>query len=490
MNFTRPSAAPSTLAGLLFLSAGTASAADSLEALKQRVQVLERKLEIQDEQAAEKAKTAISTSANEKGFGWKSADGSYELKFRGLIQADGRFFLGDDNNATTFPATGNGNTLADTFILRRLRPTFEGTLFKYVGFRLTPEFTGDSATIVDAYLDLRFDPAINLRFGKVKGPVDLERLQSGSAITFIERGFPTELAPNRDIGIQLQGTLFSGTTHYTVGIYNGTPDGRDAVAADVDNRKELGARLFFEPFKNDYGFFRGLGFGVGGTSGKKKATPTFGAAAGDARDVAVKALVNNLNPRYRTPGQNQFYSYAVAGSGTLATAANTVLADGDHYRIAPQAYFYNGSLGVLTEYITSTQQVSLAGVRKTFTNEAWQGQISYLLTGEDASFSGPAKILTPFAVGKEGWGAVEVAVRVGTLLVDGDIFASGFTAVAGTASSARRADTTGFALNWHLNNHVKIGADYDWTRFQRGGNAAGTDRPDERAAITRLQVSF
>jgi phosphate-selective porin OprO/OprP len=39
------------------------------------------------------------------------------------------------------------------------------------------------------------------RAGQYKAPVGLERLQSASAIVFLERAFPTELAPNRDRGV-------------------------------------------------------------------------------------------------------------------------------------------------------------------------------------------------------------------------------------------------------------------------------------------------
>ena len=60
---------------------------------------------------------------------------------------------------------------------------------------LTPEFAGDSATIVDPYVDVKLDPAFTLRAGKVKGPIGLERLQSGSAIGLIERSFPIPADP-------------------------------------------------------------------------------------------------------------------------------------------------------------------------------------------------------------------------------------------------------------------------------------------------------
>src|SRR5690606_16891373 len=193
-----------------------------------------RKLELEKEEAAAKAASATVVSATDKGFSIKSGD--YEFRFNGLIQLDGRWFTGD-----TVPQTSN------TFLFRRVRPTFQGSVGSLVGYRLTPEFAGSSASIVDAYIDLKFNPAATLRAGKVKGPVGLERLQSGAAITFIERGLPTELAPNREIGVQLQGAVADKKLQYAVGVYNGTRDGEDSGATDNNGRKEVAARVFYEP---------------------------------------------------------------------------------------------------------------------------------------------------------------------------------------------------------------------------------------------------
>ena len=41
----------------------------------------------------------------------------------------------------------------------------------------------------------------SLTAGKFKVPVGLERLESATDIRFIERGFPTSLVPNRDLGV-------------------------------------------------------------------------------------------------------------------------------------------------------------------------------------------------------------------------------------------------------------------------------------------------
>ncbi len=438
-------ATPSTWASLGLLgialvgSPTFAATSASTEELDQRIRILERKLELDKEAADKKAKDAGSVSASEKGFVIKKGD--YELKLRGLFHTDARFYVDDDD------------AFKDTFLWRRIRPTFEGSLGSLVGFRLTPEFAGDSATVVDAYVDLKFDPAAILRAGKVKGPVGLERLQSGGAIAFIERGFPTELAPNRDIGVQLQGVVLDKTLSYTLGYFNGTADGRDAASQDVDNRKEVAARVFYEPVT-------GIGFGVAGSQGSQ-----FGTAVG----------TGGVLPQYRTPGQNTFFKYAT-----------DVAANGTHTRISPQAYVYAGPFGLLAEYIESEQAVTLAGVESDIKNDAWQVVTGYVLTGENAGYRGVGKPSRPFAIGGDGWGAFEVVARYGQLSIDDAAFDNGFASI---NSSAREATSFGIGTNWYLTSNVKVALNYTQTAFD-GGAAGGADRNDEKAVFARLQLAY
>ena len=424
----------------------SASAAD----LDQRLRVIERRLELQAEEAAAKAaKDPVVSLAPTRGLSVKSPDG-LELKVRGLVQADGRFFVGDDRNPQN-----------DTFLFRRIRPTLEGTWGSLIGFRLTPEFAGDSATIVDAYVDLKFDPRATVRIGKVKGPVGLERLQSGAAIAFVERGFPTELAPNRDVGVQLQGELFDTRLSYVVGAYNGTPDGRDAATTNPDDEFEYAARVFWEPFKNSANGWSGLGVGIAASVGD-----TFGTG-------------NNFLPRYRTPGQAQFFAYNA-----------NVAADGLHRRVSPQGYFHRGRFGLLGEYITSEQEVRVtgganAGRREHLVNEAYQLTGSVVLTGEDASYRGVVKPNQPFATDAPGWGAFELVGRFGELKIDDEAF----PLFANAATSARSAKAWTIGLNWYLNSNLKLVANYTRTAFEDGA-AAGADREDEKSFFTRAQFSF
>src|SRR3546814_474667 len=171
--------------------AGTALAQEtpSTEQLDQRVRVLERQLEIQQEDASASARKTATVSASDKGFAIQSADKAFQFKLRGLLQFDGRFYLDDKA-----PRTNDG------FLLRRVEPTFELTFNKILFFRIQPNFAPDSATVSDAYGELRLNPAFNVRAGKFKAPIVLENLQSSSATTFNERGLPNELGPNRDYG--------------------------------------------------------------------------------------------------------------------------------------------------------------------------------------------------------------------------------------------------------------------------------------------------
>jgi phosphate-selective porin OprO/OprP len=332
----------------------------------------------------------------------------------------------------------------------------EGTIGPLVGFRLKPDFAGDAPSLSEAYVDLRFDPAYTLRVGKFKSPVGLERLQSSSALAMVERSFPTEIAPNQELGIQLQGELAAGTVSYAAGVFNGAPDGRDATTTDPDDHVEFEGRVFFEPWKNVANAWSGLGFGLAGSAGEKEGGGP------------------NFLPRYRTPGQLSFFAYRAAA-----------VADGRHVRWSPQAYFYRNAVGLMGEFIRSSQEVAIGGDRATIDNAAWQLTGSWVLTGEEAGYKGIARPAHPFAPGEEGWGAFELVARVGALDVDDDAF----PLFADPSLAATRARTWSLGLNWYLSANLKLVFDRTRTTFD-GGAAAGADRPDEETFFSRVQLAF
>jgi phosphate-selective porin OprO/OprP len=458
-------AAALAAASLLPLAAARAepSIADLMQRLEeqeQKILVLERKLEIKEEADKSIASTAAVAKASPRGFSIQSADASNQIKLRGVLHFDGRYLGNDDPNGTT-----------DTWQATRIRPIVDGTVGGIYDFRFTPEFGQGRTVIQDAYVTGRFDPSFQVTAGKFKAPVGLERLQSANDIRFVARAFPTSLAPNRDLGLQVGGKLAGERLDYAVAFLNGSNDGASSEAfgdVDINDDKEWAARLFAHPFADSESFaLRGLGLGIAGTY-----TDQDGTAA------------QPLLPTYRTPGQSTFFRYR---TGTTPT-----LADGKRTRIAPQFYYYVGSLGLLGEYTQVSQDVArttAAGLRQdSLDTSAWQLAASWFLTGEEAAFRGfkPGSV---FSLENGTWGAFELVARYHELDPDDDAFVGGADSFADPEVSARKASAWGLGLNWYLNENLKWVLNYEQTRFD-GGAAGGGDRDDEQAFLTRVAVGF
>ena len=502
-----------------------------VEELKQAVKVLDRKGEIVAEEAAAKKKETPVVKASEKGFGIQSADGQHEIKLRGLLQADVRSFQEGKNitqkaapGASTAGYLDNSEGANDTALLRRVRPTIEGTVFGKYDFRFTPEFGDGKAQVIDSYLDARLDPAFKIRAGKYKPFVGLERLQSGADIKFLERSYVSSILPNRDVGVSVNGDLFGDKLSYAVGIHNGVVDGGDnTTAADINKNKDYAARVFVSPFKDQVNALSGLSFGLAGT---------YGDVTGKIQDT-VNGSTTELTSGYRTEGQQLFFKYndaTVLRSGLDEKVSSNspgptwlVKADGVRYRVSPQGTYYYGPLGILGEYVWTRQSVSVGpnGLAKTnLDNDAWQIAATYLVTGEDASFKG-VKPKKNFDLNSGGWGAWEVTARYSELNIDDKTFTWGSldgTGATGTLTglnhyiyadpkvSARSAHTWTAGVNWYLNPEVKFALNYARTSFKGGAGSLGgsntsqaynlitqnpvLDREDESVLLARFQIAY
>ncbi len=435
-----------------------------LAQLEQEVAILKRQIENNKEDASTKAKDAPIITANAKdGFSIKSPDDNYKLKISGYVQADARFF-------TTNKKDSAGGT--STFLARRVRPIISGTVAHDYNFYIMPELTSTTSgapVIVDAYAEFVKFPAFKVRTGKFKQPFSIENLQSTLYTNFAELGLPSNLYPSRDIGIQLSGGLANDAITYGVGYFNGQNDRESSNSAtgntDTNNDKSVTGRIFVQPFKNlAIGPLYGLGLGY--------------AASYDHQESSTL-------PTFISPGQLTVFSYA-GGSAT------NIQANGPRIRTSPQASYYYKSLGLLTEYVDSAQDLSglKAGIlnKNKFHNKAWQVSSTYVLTGEDASYSG-VKPRHPLDF-NGNWGAFELAGRYGVLKIDHNIFDEGFSSL-NTSISKEAAWAAG--LNWYINNNVKFLIDFEQTKFTRGDSAtvgAPQNRKTENVVTSRLQVNF
>jgi phosphate-selective porin OprO and OprP len=433
---------------------------DAIEELKQQIQqldqkvrVLERQKELDVEASDAKAKEAPKIVIGNAGLSAASGDSNFVFQLHGLVQTDNRTFFNDrDNHGKSI----QGN---DTFLLRRARPIFSGTLYKDFDFNFTPDFAGSSVQIFDVYLNYRYAPWLQLRGGKFKVPVGLEVLQSDPVTGFSERALPSALMPSRDIGFQLWGDVANGRLSYAAGVFNGVGDGRNSANSDFEDHREFAGRLFLLPFKGtSVSALQNLGFGVGGSWGNTSSNAT------------------GLANAYLTDGQEQFFAYT-----------NGVVANGEHWRLSPQGYYYWGPFGLLGEYAISNQKVSKGATSARLENTAWQIAGSWIITGEDASYAGVTP-KHPFDPRAGHWGALQLVARYADLNIDDNAF----PIFANPATSASEAKAWAVGLNWFLNKNIRVNTSFSRTTFEGNINpkAATVVRQPEEVVLTRLQVAF
>lgn len=389
------------------------------------------------------AQTPSAVSFRKTGLWFSTADEATHLQVHGFVQADNREFYANSKGAEL-----------DKFVFRRIRPIFEGTLFNNVDFNFTPDFGQSNYQIQDAYLELKTLSFAKLRVGKFKEPIGLENLQSDLDLAFPERSMASDLVPLRYIGAQLSGSVLSKSINYAAGYFNGSSDGSNGAFTQWAHGNEGAARIFVFPFATTgIGALRQFGVGVGGSAG--------------VQHGSIAAL--------KTVGQNTFFKYS-----------STAVADGQHNRIAPQAYYYVGPFGLISEYALSSQEVLNKKVAGRVRNQAWETTGSVMLTGEKNGYSGihPRNAFEPNR-GFRHFGAVQLEARYSQVQIDGDAFAF----FASSKSSAQRAQEVGVGLSWYLNRYVKVVTDYEHTMFTMASKKV-TPFHDENVLISRLQLAF
>jgi len=382
-------------------------------------------------------------SAHRDGLWFSTADGATKLHVHGYIQSDDRMFS----------SSTHGEEL-DTFLFRRIRPLFEGTLFNAVDFRFMPDFGQNNPQIQEAFLELKTLPFAKLRVGKFKEPIGLEVLRSDRELTFAERSLASDLVPLRYIGAQLSGAVLSNSITYAAGYFDGSSDGSNAVFTQWAHSNEAAARAFFHPFATtDVAAIKQFGLGVAGSAG--------------AQHGAIAGL--------KTEGQTTFFKYS-----------STAVSNGQHNRLEPQAYYYAGPFGLMSEYVISSQDVLNKGVSGRVRNEAWQVAGSVVLTGEKNTYAGVRpRNATENAPGFRRFGAVELALRYSTLRIDG----GAFPLFASAATAPQQAREQGVGVNWYLNRYVKLETDYEHTGF-RMASVSATPLHSENVLMSRIQLAF
>jgi phosphate-selective porin OprO/OprP len=359
------------------------------------------------------------------------------IRLRPVLQADGRFFV-------------QGGI--DTFVARRIRPAIEATFYDRFDVRITPELAQATPSVVDAFANLRLFEAIQIRAGKFKAPVGLERNQADQDLHFVERGFVTAFVPDREIGVMLWGEILDGTIVYGAGIFDGAYDGAQSDG-DNNDEKDVEGRILVRPFAT--------------TSIAALSDLTIGAAATSGRhDGAL--------PGYKTTGQNTFFSWAADANA------------GREQRFVPQASWYVGPVGVLAEYARVHEAVLRNGGSTGANLQAYTVIVSAFVTGEHASY-GTVKPKRAFDPDHDGWGALEIDARISGFQTDDNTF-TWPAKVTDPTKSAQKAFEWAVGAQWHYAPAIKFVIDYFQTKFD--GGAATGDRPTEKVFIGRFQIAY
>jgi len=280
------------------------------------------------------------------------------------------------------------------------------------------------------------------------------------------------LTPPRDIGLMLRGSLFQDSINYGIGIFNG--DGKDANRRSQKDDKQITTRLVGKPFNfTDNPFLKGLQ--IGGS---------FSYARLDTSD---------LNIAVRTPGLTEFFTVNSRAKFHIVQEVDR----SERYGLE-LAYTY-GPLLMMGEYLRNDYYDVLLSDGDSFNFDlwAWYASALFMITGEEPIIEGSVlKKIVPkkhFNIAERGWGAWGIGFRYQQFEADPKVYDK----LVERGKSVRRTTSFTVALNWYLNNMMRISFDYSETRFAqdlflgtnpRKGYSYYVDR--ERVFVTRFQLEF
>ena len=193
------------------------------------------------------------------GFTLRTPDGKNELRLGGSVHFDSRAYFGD-------------SVAPDSFDIRRARLDVNSKLAGWMEVRIQAALE-DNPYIRNAWLDLRFSDPLHLRVGQMKVPFSTEWMTQDNDINFVERAVDSPIYPFIDRGALVWGDLADKRLTYQVGAFTGAGIDADSTRGDIDDHKDVAARLFMLPFRHsDNEWIQGLNFVLEGTVGSQSVT--------------------------------------------------------------------------------------------------------------------------------------------------------------------------------------------------------------------------
>lgn len=391
------------------------------ERLEARQMEHEKKLDDMLAKSNEDSKDDVKVKLDKKGVQFETADGNFSMKIGGRLHADVTYHDGDDNLVER--DSGDSIEATDGTEVRRGRIYLEGTLYKDFDYIIETDFGGDRVSVKDLFLVYNGLDAVAITAGHQKHAFSMEVQESSNDIMFTERSLVFGLTVpyfDRAIGVNLKSSGDNWSAQG--GIYG------DSMASSGDDGDEGGGwagRATFAPINT------------------KTSVLHFGGNIGQRKTNGPNSLANGKDPRFQNKTTNMS-DLSLTNTGDIDGFDDVTVG------LLEAAAMY-GPWSIQSEFAQA--KVNREGGSDLDFN-AFYVQMGWTLTGESRTYKGSDgefKRLKPrnnFSLEKGTWGAWELAARYDQIdLVDEDI----------VGGEQKRAT---FALNWYLNENVRLMADY------------------------------
>ena len=318
---------------------------------------------------------------------------------------------------------------------RRVRFYNSGKIYGNVKYKLQLDFTGGEIAFKDVWMELNKLPIKGaLRVGHFKEPLRLEALTSSKYITFMERSFPIAMSAERNSGAMYHTTFGERLSLQTAVFREGDAFGNDKEST---NNVNITSRITY-------------------------------LAINDGNKLLHLGVANSIR---KNAGKT--YGFSTRAENHLGNKLTSVSFDNvDKTNILGGEFAYvHGSLFLQGEYL----QTTVSGIMNETELSSYYGQISYFLTGEirtyKNSLSGFGSVKPNNNYGENGWGAIELAVRLSSM----DL----------TTTNAGTLEDITVGINWYLNPNTRVILNY-----VMGEMINGEEIITENAVMMRVQLGF
>ncbi len=332
----------------------------------------------------------------EKGLRVRSEDRQWQLDLGGRIHLDSAWY----NDDVT--------PLKDDTVLRRLRPRLELSYGNHWQARADYDFGDIAKGWKNAWIQYGFNKHLDVRVGNQPVPFGLEEVMGSDDVSLMERPLATQLSPGLLTGALLRADRRNMS--FSVGVFGNELSSDDRRKFDG---KSVTSRVTWAPVRS-HGNVLHLGVSAeyrkadSGGTGRFRARPESYATTARLVDTRVITDVDTL----------------LAVGGELAVGIGPALL---------QAEYIGSRVGR-----DAGTDVNLGG---------WYVGTSYVITGERRGYlrhTGSFGDIRP----RSQWGAVEVAVRYGSLdLSDADV-------------TGGEEKNLAVGVNWYLNRNCRLMLNY------------------------------